>query len=276
MTRSRLADEFDRLGFVVVSGVFPPGEVAELRDTVGDVLEERRIPFGLGEVLPNAAVEAPAVAHLFHHTAVLAAVREVLDVAKPVFTMEAGVHRNVTGPWHKDLGEHVIRGGYYGCADPCSRDDCRVLKVAVYLQDHVAGTGLTVRPGSHRMADLTRGEEVALRTRAGDVVLFDARLTHRGAAPTRGDRLIAAGARALPRAVRQQEIARARRRMNRLQGRPDRLAVFFAFGPPGPRTEAYGRRNLQREQQQTGNSETTLAPQLLDAFRKSDVEILDV
>ena len=147
---------------------------------------------------------------IFHHPAILEAVRGALGDPEIVFTLEAGVQRNLTGPWHKDTGTYVMAGGYYDCEDPFSRDDCRVLKVGVYLQPHVDGRGLRVRRGSHRLPGLEQGDEVELRTLPGDIVLFDVRITHRGQAPDLTDRTIASGARALPRSMRPRVIAAAR------------------------------------------------------------------
>lgn len=267
--------QFALNGFVVLPRAFTPDEVHDLRTDALRVVEQRGVAFGLGEVLPNAAVEAPAVTRAFHHPAVLAAVRDVLDAPRPVFTMEAGVHRNVTGPWHKDLGEHTVEGGYYGCVDPWARDDCRVVKVAIYLQDHTRGGGLLVRPGSHRVADLARGTAVELRTEAGDVVVFDARLTHRGVAPSATDRAIAGGARLLPRSRRGDAVARIRAGFNRAGGRRDRVALFFAYGPPGERTVTYARRNLARERSQTGRIGGAIDPGLAAALGAADVEVVD-
>lgn len=269
-----LTTDFAREGFVVARGVLAAPEVARLRADALRGLERGAVPFALGTTVPNAAVECPEVGWIFHHPAILELVREALGDSDILFTMEAAVQRNLTSGWHKDTGAGHMSGGYYGCDDPFARDDCRVLKVGIYLQPHVDGRGLRVRRGSQTSPGLDDGEEVVLQTHSGDVVLFDVRLTHSGQVPERSDRAVAKVARVLPRSVRQRLVAVARRAVNRVSGRPDRLAVFFAFGPNVPATETYAIRNLAREHEQTGRFVSMLDPELCGAFRAEGVELL--
>ena len=48
--------------------------------------------------------------------------------------------------WHKDDGGNNGRG-YFG-VKPYGKDDCRILKVAVYLQDQEYGSSLVVKKGA--------------------------------------------------------------------------------------------------------------------------------
>jgi hypothetical protein len=269
-----LAERLARDGFAVVPGVLSATEVEALRRDVDGALASGSIPYGLGAAAPDAATGAPGVRWVLHRPAIVAAVRQALAVEGLLFTMEAGVHRNVTGPWHKDTGEHAFDGGYFGRPDPWADDECRVVKVGLYLQDHLDGTGLRVRRGSHRRGDLESGKEVVVRTRAGDAVIFDARITHRGQAPTRIDQAVALVARVLPRRSRQQVVAATRSKLNAARGRPDRLAVFFAFGPRTAPVEMYGRRNLERQLQQLQRPPRAVDPALERALQDLDVEIL--
>ena len=269
-----LAADFAREGFVVARGVLPASDVARLRSDAVRSLDHRAIPFAMGTTVPNAAIECPEVAWIFHHPAVLELVREALGDSDILFTMEAAVQRNLTSGWHKDTGAGHMPGGYYGCDDPFARDDCRVLKVGIYLQPHLDGRGLRVRRGSQTSPGIEDGEEVVLQTLTGDVVLFDVRLTHSGQMPEQSDRAVAKVARVLPRSVRQQLVALARRGVNRVSRRPDRLAVFFAFGPNVQATETYAIRNLAREHEQTGRSLSMLDPELVGAFRAEGVDLL--
>jgi hypothetical protein len=270
-----LAEAFARDGYVVVPQVLSSPEVTRLRQEVTAVLAtDGAMPYGLGSAAPNASVGCPALRWVFHHPPVLTAVRRALGGDELLFTMEAGAHRNVTGPWHKDTGEHAVPGGYFDHPAPWDDDSCVVVKVGLYLQDHLDGTGLRVRPGSHRRGDLTGGDEVAPAVRAGDAVLFDVRITHRGQAPTRLDRGIASVARAVPRRRRQAVVARSRVLARAVARRPDRLAVFFAFGPRSERTEVYGRRNLERQLAQLGRAAALVDPSFDEALRASGVEPL--
>lgn len=266
--------DFQRDGYVVIPNLLSAGEIASLRADVERELERKGMSFGLGSVIPNAASESAALVRLYTHPQIVAAVRDVLADERIVFTMESGIHRNVTGPWHKDLGTHAMAGGYYGTDQVYERDDCRVVKVAIYLQDQPADRSLKVRRGSHVMASLVDGEEIALVSRAGDVAIFDARITHRGLAPQPFDGLIASVARVLPRRHRGRAVASTRRWVNRVKHRPDRLAVYLAFGPDNAMTATYAARNLARELEQVGKDAAPLDDVVLAAFRACGVRVL--
>lgn len=265
-----LEGDLDRDGYALARGVLAPAEVARLRLEVSTALRTAGVPFGLGMAVPNASVAAPASGWIYTHPGIVAAVRESLGETDITFTMEAGLHRNITGPWHKDTGEGVLEGGYFG-TDPIGRDDCRVVKVGVYLQDHHDGTGLRVRPGSHRQRDLAAGEEVPLDLAAGDAVLFDVRITHCGERPGRSDRAIASAARLLPRRTRGAAVDRARRMAFRARRRPERLAAFFAYGPTGPMTATYARRNLDRQLAQLATHEQPVPAGIAAALRAEGI-----
>jgi hypothetical protein len=269
-------DEFERNGFVVAPGLLSPVEVTALRTAADAAVERVGRPLGNGRVVPNAAVGAPELGWLFAHSTILDGARAALRSRDIVFTMEADVHRNlVNGKWHKDTGEQVLPRGYFDC-DPIGRPDCRVVKVALYLQDHLDGSGLRVRVGSHRFRELDIGEESAVRTRAGDAVFFDVRATHRGVSAAPIDYVIAGGALAIPARRRGDTIDRIRRAQLRRRGRPDRIAVYFAFGVPGERTRTFTHRNLARQLAQTGAAVHALDQAVAGRLTEAGVELVEV
>ncbi|HTR70206.1 MAG TPA: phytanoyl-CoA dioxygenase family protein [Mycobacteriales bacterium] len=258
-------------GYAVVRGVLPAEEIEALRVRAHDLLDTKGIDKAGGTVLPNAAVEGPSLAPTFSHPAIIEAVRSTTSLDRMLFTMEADVHRNyLASQWHKDTGEHLLGGGYFD-TDWLDRDDCAVYKVALYLQDHPHRGALAVRPGSTRTRRVDSGSVEHLRVSAGDAVIFDVRLSHRGVAPSLPDKVILAAARISGAANADRRAARWRRNLFRLTGRPERLAIYFAFGAPNERSETFARRNLGRQLEQLGKAAEPLAPSLVEAFGAFDI-----
>lgn len=177
-----LARDLDTQGYAVVRGVFTAGEIASLRGIV-----DRHFAAGkgvgrvVGYVQPNAAIAVPDLAWLWAQDKVVALLRRALNTQDIVFTGHCDVHRDARFRWHKDSGP---RAGDYFNGDYFGADDCRVYKLGIYLDDHVGGaSGLKVSPASHRGPAMSAQPPVSLDTRAGDVVLFDVRLSHCGQVP---------------------------------------------------------------------------------------------
>jgi len=266
-------EQLERDGFTVAKGVLTPEEVTRLRHDVTAALQRSGIPKSGGMVLPNAAAGVPDIQWVLTHPRILAAVRGVLGTHQLTFTLEADLHRNyIANNWHKDTGEQVIDGGYFGV--PCfDQEHCRVVKVGLYLQDHQRGGGLNVRPGTQRDASLVSGQDFQTRTGAGDAILFDVRITHRGVAVTFMDRVLTTVARVIPARGRARVLDRLRHWWLAVTGRPDRLVVYFAFGVPSELTDAFATRNMRRQLSQLGETDVQLAPELADAFAKAEISV---
>jgi hypothetical protein len=273
--RSRGIDAQTKLvrdGFVVMPGVLTQAEILKLRAQVNDILDSQGIAKSGGAVLPNAAAEAPALAWIFSHPMILAAVRQATGLDEMVFTMEADLHRNyLNANWHKDTGEQVMEDGYFGC-EPIGSPDCRVYKVALYLQDHSQGVGgLHVRPGSLATPRLDQGTDTVVNTHEGDLVVFDVRITHRGIRPGALDWALMGTAKLLSPKHPNPLAARLRRASVRLSRRPDRIAVYFAFGMPNHLTEQFAQRNMERQLSQLHKKSAPLPEPLIESFSRSGV-----
>jgi hypothetical protein len=273
---STLAERIERDGFAIVEGVLDPAEVAALREAVDRILDARGIAKSGGTVLPNAAVQAPEISWILTHDRILARIRDALGCPAPMFTLEADLHRNfIAGQWHKDTGEQVMEDGYFG-VDAFGRQDCRVVKVGIYLQDHGDGRGLQVRPGSHRSRDIGAGPGIEVASRAGDVVLFDVRISHRGVRPRVLDAIALGASRPGRARDRWKRMATCRRRLGAWTGRRDRMAVYFAFGIPNEQSVAFASRNMRRQLSQLGGERVELASPLLQAFAAAGVGVADM
>ena len=180
-----------RYGYVVLRDVYPAAAVLQARTSV---LEHIHL---LRNTRPN-----PFSGHLagFHRYAELAPLHTMLcdnsgllqilcaaaaaDSMRPIGLSDITVNRSQ--PWHVDL----LRGQYrrYLSPDICWGDaGGGVYKILWYLQD---GRSLRVRPGAHltpvalendassQPADAADIRQVIVQ--AGDIVLMDIRLPHRG------------------------------------------------------------------------------------------------
>ena len=264
---------FRAQGYVVLGGLFSADEIEQLRGEVAAELRSHGTYRSGGTVLPNAAVNGAVVPRLVTRPEILSAVRAILDDERPVFTLEADLHSNyMASAWHKDTGESVLEGGYFQC-DPIGREDCLVIKVAIYLQDHSRHGGLSIRPESHTSPSLEAGVETELRLAAGDVVIFDTRLTHRGTLPSLPDRVISRAVDILPVHDKPRTVARLRSYRNRMIGRPDRLAVYFAYGLPGERTATFARRNMDRQLSQHGTGSSAPDEDLERFLQRGGVDV---
>ena len=253
---SVLAEELRANGFAIVRNVLSSDEIARLRMQLDGYFESRKIDCRLGAVEANAICEAPEISWVFCHHGILRAVKEALNTDTLIF-VDGGFTKNVVNGWHKDVGLGWFKdGGYFKCF-PFDQDDCLVYKVAIYLEDHEQNEcGLSVRRASHRSASLEDGKIEQVRTRVGDIVIFDTRLTHRGQDHGSLRRLIYSLRLRAPRPLGRtfppefvwNELEYLAESCFYLR-RPARRGVFFAYGIVNDRTREYGRRCLQRERQ---------------------------
>lgn len=234
-----MRDVIDRDGFVVLPGVITDAEVKQLRAQAHAALDRVGIASNGGSVIMDVTGKAPELLWCSTIPGVLEAVKEAFGNDDFFRVREVILHRNyMSRIWHKDLGNDLLEGGYFGC-DPIGNPDCKILKVALYLQDHQDGSGLRARPGSHRERDLSIGDEVCVTTRSGDAVLFDLRITHRGTPASASDLVVKALGRLLPSRSRQRAIDRMRRLFRRISRRPDRIVLFFSYGQPNEKTARF-------------------------------------
>lgn len=261
-------------GFVIVRNVFSPAEIDQLRKIVRGHLKKHGARFSLGKTQPNAATTVTALAPLFSHPRVLELFKRLIGNDSTVFTGHCDIHMNMLSGWHKDSGEAF--GGYFH-GDYIKADDCRVFKMAIYLQDASNRDGLTVGVGSHRMHQVTAGASLQARTRVGDVVLFDVRLNHTGQLPDpieKGIKAINIGMKGKSRTVEDHPLATGLKSLYwKLIGRRDRLSIFFTFGASNEYTQEFSKANMVRQNAQAGITETSLPPELISALRGQGVDV---
>ena len=250
----QIMEQLDRDGYALVPGVLDAAEIARLQDIVGRSLRTHGAAFNMGLTQPNAAIECPELSWLFADERVLGAYREAYVGSEMRFTGHCDIHQDSFSTWHKDTGA----GDCYFEED-CFVEQCRVIKMAIYLEDHLDGSGLTVVPGSHRVSQWHRSADgaVSVATRAGDVVLFDIRLDHRGRRPSPAEstlwnlglRSVRAARRILP-TSRPIGESTALKGLARVVPHASRRSVFFTIAPNDRFGAQFARNNMSRQTSQ--------------------------
>lgn len=250
-------------GFAVIRGLLSVTEIAGLRAIVRDHLVRRGVRFGLGKSQPNAAIAVPQLGFVFANDNIVRLFKTILGEDQVVFTGHCDIHMNMLSGWHKDSGEAF--GGYFR-GDYFAASECRVYKIAVYLQDSDVRAGLAIRPGSHRTPTLMFADEVRIATRVGDVVVFDVRASHAGQLPDPVEKGIKALNSLFTRGDRTKPDSRLAGALKalywKLIRRRERLSVFFTFGYPNEYTFDFAFANMTRQAKQVGRADTKLPDEL--------------
>ncbi len=163
----RIKRRLDRDGFAVVPGVFDHQEVQQFRrEILSCSTRGRDLLSADSDVLRRV---------IYDHR--LMDILKVMLGGRPAYfgdsTAMMGAER--FGGWHKDNADR-----YDGKA-PDWGSHYDLVRFGIYLQDHYYHSGgLKVRVGSHMYPDTRSGRASYVRTRAGDVVLWNLRTTHAG------------------------------------------------------------------------------------------------
>ena len=263
-------------GYVIIKNVLLSDEIKGLKNTIKDHFLYGGVKTPLGLTQPNAAVGVPDINWLFYHPKILAVMRQLLGQEEIMFTSHCDLHCRTLSGWHKDDGMTVMEGGYFGFP-AYDQEDCKVYKVAVYLQDHNHNkAGLTVRKGSHKLPDINQGEEVYLKTQAGDVVIFDVRLTHTGQRDVipvdflqKPNYLLKKGLKRIFKISPGKTDQYLKNIYDTLFG--DRLSIFFTYGLPNEYTKNFAINNMKRQLRQNKNSNLFLSIENRQKFLKNNI-----
>ncbi|MFE6398091.1 phytanoyl-CoA dioxygenase family protein [Streptomyces alboflavus] len=182
-------------------------------------------------VQPAAAHFVPGLAWLYAHPRVIELARTALGTHDIIFTGHSDAHHGFTQGWHKDSGSTALGdplAGYF--SEPTTSLFNRppeVVKIGIYLQESTDLNCLRVDPGSHLRPDLQPLRPARVLMDAGDLVVFDVRITHAGAVVPDPD-------------------------STDLDALRERMSAFVTFGLDTPRTRAFARTNMERQKAQIG------------------------
>lgn len=176
-----IREKMQQDGYVVIPGVLSGKQVSTLRETYTHSLAESE----QSTLLPTAFLQFDDMVDALFDPQTVNAIKEIFQSdfsLLPNFTVRESVYI----PWHNDayfLPEEIV--------SPHALPE--FLQCAYYLQDNdpIAGGGITLIPGSHklsqgevklRLAESAKFERTVM-TKAGDLVIWDNRVTHRSSAP---------------------------------------------------------------------------------------------
>lgn len=267
----------DEHGIFVVRNVLTTAEIDRLRTILRGHLTHGGRRLGLGKTQPNAAEKVRGLSFIFAHPAILQVMTQVLGESNVAFTGHCDIHMNMLSGWHKDSGENVP-GGYF-TGPYMTAPECRVYKVAIYLQDTGPRDGFTARLGSHRISDLTSGEVETARSRIGDIVVFDVRITHTGQLPDLVEKGLKGISRILNKGKRDNQdpawVTRTKSRYWKLIRRRDRLSVFFTYGAHNTFTNDFAEANMNRQARQGAGGAKGFPAELRKALEGEGVTLCD-
>ena len=247
----------ERDGYVVARSLLSLNEIKRLRETLLTHFARQWNWEGLGKHQPNASSEIPGIGWVFAQPSIVRVFRELTYSSHPVFTANCDAHMNMLSWWHKDTGERnggCFKGDYY------AKNDLHVYRAGIYMQDHDDDQGLHVRPGSHRSRSVSEGLAETLRTRAGDVVFFDIRLSHAGQFADPIEQALLRAGQKLHAPALAYHLKEGWRRLARKQ---PKLSIFFTYGAPNPDTFDYCEFEMEARRRHQRPSVLTLPPQVL-------------
>lgn len=172
---------FEKFGFVIYKNLLKKNFLEDYKKNIIVHLKKFGNRQGTALTQPNAAVLMPFLKDFFSHEGIIEKLKFFIS-DEIVFTCHADAHMGILNGWHKDDGTEGGKSkGYFG-EWTYGNSDCQIYRVAIYFQDHSKDSaGLSVIPGSHKISPKEfQGEPVTLNTNAGDVIIFDPRLTHSG------------------------------------------------------------------------------------------------
>jgi hypothetical protein len=268
-------DNFAENGFAIVRKVFPPEEVANLRELVYRQLDEdatakrlcdewdlEYVKIGRGDLLCKR--------HLWR----VVFDKRILDIARrllpphPLVYFGDSVYQVGNGypGFHRD---NIDRDNLSG---PDWQDSYPILRMAIYLQDHRHHSGgLKVKVGSHLRED---GRPFIVDSEPGDVVVWNLRTLHSGHTvrlklfpdfpwlrPTRHLRRLKLGGDVLPSwMIRPLERERA--------------VMFMSFGVESPLLDRFVSEYLEKEEEPRKRmSLSRFGPEVWDEAEKLQVNI---
>ncbi|UIX35487.1 phytanoyl-CoA dioxygenase family protein [Streptomyces sp. GQFP] len=207
------------------------------------------------KVQPAAAHLVPGLAWLYAHPQIVEVARAALGTRDITFTGHSDAHQGFTLGWHKDSGSEALGDplcGYFGGSSAALFQGVpEVVKLGIYLQESTSSNCLRVDPGSHLRPHLQPVRPTEVLMEAGDIVVFDVRITHAGAMVPYPD-------------------------SPELHALRERISAFVTFGRSSERTRYFSQANMVRQRRQLGLPEEEAAGMTMDGGHAALLASLDV
>jgi hypothetical protein len=161
------ADEYWDKGFTIVRGVYSKAEIADFRKRSLDYVGKHG-----GDLLSH-----PGLSSVISDGRLADVARQILGRDDVVYYGDSLVAiREGTPGFHKDNTDK------FDAKAPDWRSPYTQIRLGIYLQDHHTHSGgLNIREGSHNKVNTTEGKVRQLRTRVGDLGVWNMRASHSAA-----------------------------------------------------------------------------------------------
>jgi hypothetical protein len=236
---NNLRENLSSFGYVKIKKFIDINTINTLRSECEKCLTKSGINVGTTSYLPAVSILSEVVSNFILSPQISNLLYSLFPENIYHFTGHSDAHKNMQSFWHKDDGGDKGRK-YFGVI-PYNKDECRILKVALYLQDQRDASSLVVKKKSHRYSSLSKGDIHGISTEVGDLVVFDARLTHRSYLPYFDP---AKEANSLFLSKLQKTFYKSRWKN---KSDDDRMALFFSFGIKNKFTYFFAKRNMERQ-----------------------------
>lgn len=188
-------DEIATEGFTVVKGVYTSDEIRNARNAIEKWTQVHKGLSTAGGVSIPDFIKMPAlkpVTELKDNSLLKSTLGDILnDDFRFCSHNDIGIARAVG--WHKDkLNGQYAKYQKTNIWKPLPNGDRHeILKALIYLQDQEdKETSLFVVPGSHTRTSMDTKKAKQVSVKSGDVVIFDQRITHRGAHKSKPGRIL--------------------------------------------------------------------------------------
>jgi len=159
-------DSFWKNGYLLIRGVFTPTEIAKLR---GYALQSASHK---GDLLSN-----PSLRGVIVDPRILRIAHAILGETPVYFGDSTCLIGDKSHGYHKDNADRDDINA------PDWQSKYTLLRFGLYLQDHSTHSGgLNIRVKSHNVANTSEGRNIYLRTKPGDLAVWNLRTSHSGSA----------------------------------------------------------------------------------------------
>jgi hypothetical protein len=157
-------ESFRENGYALIRGAFDSHEIEELRKNAFASTDHK------GDLLSN-----PLLRNFVLDERVLAIARKILGDNLVYFGDSNALLGEKSHGYHKDNADR------HDPKAPDWQSDYTIIRFGLYLQDHSRHSGgLNVRLKSHNIPNAQEGKNIYLRTRVGDLVVWNLRTSHSG------------------------------------------------------------------------------------------------
>lgn len=178
-------EKIKKYGFIVLENIFTKEKLINCKDKIIDYVNKNKcIKNCEGLTIPDF-IKIPELidtANLKNNFKLNKILEDILSKNYRFCQHnDIGINRQVG--WHKDkLNGHYEQYETIDIWTKYQEEEHEIVKVLIYLEDHSNDdNALKVVPKSHLEREIITDKFIQLKPKLGDIVIFDQRITHRGA-----------------------------------------------------------------------------------------------